>query len=156
MTKYIITYVICNDVIAAETREPFLTAVVFLLNDKLTEFVTDTGKCYVLSTMHSMLRIWIFLKYRIKMVKKIYSFDTPADMLLYKTCLVKNNQPKKIFLSIMFYFFLSFFVKLLALDFQRVMWWACLNEVCIQWRTTASRGTVLSPLYIRSGSSFSL
>lgn len=38
------------------------------------------------------------------MVKKIYSFDTPADMLLYKTCLVKNNQPEKIFLSFMFYF----------------------------------------------------
>lgn len=43
------------------------------------------------------------------MVKKIYSFDTPADMLLYKTCLVKNNQPEKIFLSIMFYFVLWFF-----------------------------------------------
>lgn len=46
------------------------------------------------------------------MVKKIYSFDTPADMLLYKTCLVKNNQPKKIFLSIMFYFFFIVFCKI--------------------------------------------
>lgn len=43
------------------------------------------------------------------MVKKIYSFDTPADMLLYKTCLVKNNPPEKIFLSFMFYFVLCFF-----------------------------------------------
>lgn len=30
-------------------------------------------------------------------------------MLLYKTCLVKNNQPEKIFLSFMFYFVLCFF-----------------------------------------------
>lgn len=52
MTKYIITYVICNDVIAADTWEPFLTAVVFLLNDKLTYIITEIGKYYVLSTMH--------------------------------------------------------------------------------------------------------